>query len=97
MPPSSAGSTIVNAEMVHNIWETSGQTCRMNLQKMVLAKGITEVEAVNTKQVILQWHADKGTPSIGCPAAPALLAVNIDDYQHIVSWKKEDMKPYFRG
>lgn len=97
MPPPSAGYTIINATMAPNIWTMSGQTCRMNLKTMVLAKGTTEIAAINAKQVILQWHAAKGTPAIGCPPAPAFLAVNSNDYQHMLSWEATAIRPYFRG
>lgn len=97
MPPPSAGYTVINATIVHDAWGGNGKTCRMNMKAMMLAKGIAEVEAVNSRQVILQWHENKIISNIGCPSAPALLAVNLNDYQHMVSWEKSAMKPYFRG
>lgn len=97
IPPASAGYSVVNATIVHNIWGAGTQACRINLKTMALAKGITEIEAVSSKQVILQIQAAQSMPTIGCPNAPALLAVSTRDYQHMVSWKQAAIRPYFRG
>lgn len=96
-PPASAGASIVNATIVHDIWGAGNQTCRFNLKKMVLAKGITEVEAVSSTQVILRWHSAQTTPALGCLNTSAFFAVKPKDYQHMVSWKQAAMRPYFRG
>lgn len=97
VPPAWAGYSVVNATIVHNIWGAGSQACHINLKTMVLAKGATEIEAVSPTQVILQWHADQGTPAIGCPHAPAFFAVRVKDYQHMVAWKQAAIRPYFRG
>lgn len=97
IPPASAGYSVVNARIVHDIWGAGTQACRINLKMMVLAKAITEIEAASSKQVVLQIQAGQGMPAIGCPAAPALLAVSTRDYQHMVSWKQAAIRPYFRG
>ena len=97
VPPASAGYSVVDATIVHDIWGAGTQACRINLKAMVLAKGTTEIEAVSSKRVILQMQATQGTPAIGCPNAPALLAISTKDYQHMVSWKQAAIRPYFRG
>jgi hypothetical protein len=53
----------------------------------MFATGSTlQVSAISKEEIVVQWLAPVQMPAIGCPAAPALLAVSKVDYQNIVSW-----------
>ncbi len=82
----SAGS--FNAAIVQDAWGDGARPCSLNLRHMQRAGGITRVEALNREHVVLQWLAPKAAPPVGCPGAPALLAVSASDYRLLVAWRQ---------
>jgi hypothetical protein len=97
MPPVAAGSTNLNASVVKDIWGSGAESCRIDVKAMALAHGTAEVVAVNNNKLILQWHAASNAQPIGCPSAPALLALGVDEYQHMVALNQASGHLYFRG
>ncbi len=95
-PVSSVTAGTVNAAIVQDLWGEGAKPCSLNLQSMLRSGGMTRVEAVSREQVVLQWIAPKNAPSIGCPGAPALIAVSADDYQQLASWRQDRPQPGFR-
>jgi hypothetical protein len=81
-----AGYMAVNADVVPNVWGPDVRSCEMSLPAMIRAKGALDVDAMSGSELFLQWHAANGAAPIGCPGAPLLLAVSVDDYRRMVAW-----------
>lgn len=94
IPTEAAGVTTVNAAVVRDLWGNGGKSCILNLRAMVTADAMTEVDSVSPQLVVFDWLAPAKLPAIGCPGAPALLAVSAEDYQHMVTWRQT---PRWRG
>ena len=94
IPTEAAGVTTVNAAVVRDLWGNGGKSCILNLRAMVTADAMTEVDSVSPQLVVFHWLAPAKLPAIGCPGAPALLAVSAEDYQHMVTWRQT---PRWRG
>lgn len=94
IPTEAAGVTTVNAAVVRDLWGSGGKSCILNLRAMVTADAMTEVDSVSPQLVVFHWLAPAKLPAIGCPGAPALLAVSAEDYQHMVTWRQT---PRWRG
>jgi len=88
-----AGPPPVSATILSNIWGHAIGHCRLDASAMFATKGAMQISAISTQEIVVQWLASAKRPAIGCPAAPALLAVSKADYQTMVGWAQAPNHP----
>jgi hypothetical protein len=79
------GQTPVRAAIVSDVWGHEIGRCRLKPSAMFAAKGAMQISAISKQEIVVQWLGSAKAPGIGCPAAPALLAVSTADYQKMVT------------
>lgn len=88
-----AGQRPVSATILSNIWGHAIGHCSLDASAMFASKGAMQISAISAQEIVVQWLASAKTPAIGCPPAPALLALSKADYQALVDWAETPNQP----